>query len=241
MWRSLPYSEGGDRLYQVTAADLHRPDIISWRMYGRADLWWAILDYNAIPDPFTIEAGDSLRVPDPDVILTLLRDRERLTASLEANTVVEAALVPPPPYVARRVPPYATPYADETTVSTEEDEAFTYLHTFTLFGPDEEPETAIHFQIQLAAESGFATVLLSRMSAVDQLHWQYFNPEGGGAFESFPATGLPSPLFNQRVLWSLPDDTENITTGVQYYMRYRFIINQVEQAWTAPEAITFAA
>lgn len=38
---------------------------MSWRYYGRPDLWWGFLEYNPeIQDPFNIPPGFILRVPN---------------------------------------------------------------------------------------------------------------------------------------------------------------------------------
>jgi hypothetical protein len=50
--------------YQVTGADLMRPDMISYKNYGTVNYWWIILFINGIADPFyDMHVGDILIIP----------------------------------------------------------------------------------------------------------------------------------------------------------------------------------
>lgn len=53
-----------DRLYVVEAGDLHRPDLISYKLLKDPAYFWVILWLNSISDPFEgIYVGMTLRVP----------------------------------------------------------------------------------------------------------------------------------------------------------------------------------
>ena len=51
--------------YRVNEADLQRPDLISYRIYGTVKYWWLVLSYNGISNPFTeLETGDIIQLPN---------------------------------------------------------------------------------------------------------------------------------------------------------------------------------
>ena len=52
--------------YQLKQADVSRPDLISFNIYGRADYWWILMKFNNIIDPFTElnRPGLVMRFPD---------------------------------------------------------------------------------------------------------------------------------------------------------------------------------
>lgn len=52
------------RAAKVLVADEYRPDLISLRHYGRADIGWAILDYNLLDDPAELYAGRDILIPE---------------------------------------------------------------------------------------------------------------------------------------------------------------------------------
>jgi hypothetical protein len=39
--------------HELIQAELNRPDLLSFNIYGRADYWWILLKFNNIMDPFT--------------------------------------------------------------------------------------------------------------------------------------------------------------------------------------------
>jgi len=58
----LRYAPG---YYRVTASDVLRPDLISYKVYGTVDFWWIILLLNNIENPFVeLEEGMVLKVPN---------------------------------------------------------------------------------------------------------------------------------------------------------------------------------
>jgi len=52
--------------YQITNGEVQRPDLLSFKIYYRADYWWVLLKFNNIMDPFTElnTPGMVLEVPD---------------------------------------------------------------------------------------------------------------------------------------------------------------------------------
>jgi len=74
--RSLFLKEAStDTLVVVTQEYLHRPDLLSSKVYGTPDLWWAIYEFNNIRDPlFDIKLGQILRIPDINRLLKAIAD-----------------------------------------------------------------------------------------------------------------------------------------------------------------------
>jgi hypothetical protein len=54
----------GTNLYTVSAAEENRIDIIAYKIYGSASLYWVLCYMNNIPDPLNVPAGTILYVPD---------------------------------------------------------------------------------------------------------------------------------------------------------------------------------
>ena len=55
----------GDTYVTITQELEKRPDLISYRAYGKRDLWWAIYEFNGISDPlFELRSGQTLRIPE---------------------------------------------------------------------------------------------------------------------------------------------------------------------------------
>jgi hypothetical protein len=59
---------GGGKAYLVTDETCMRPDLISFAFYQRADYADLILKYNGYSNPFSVNVGDILRIPDADTI-----------------------------------------------------------------------------------------------------------------------------------------------------------------------------
>ena len=51
--------------YRVSEADLMRPDMISYKVYGTVKYWWLIMSVNTIFDPFNdLTVGQRLVLPN---------------------------------------------------------------------------------------------------------------------------------------------------------------------------------
>lgn len=57
--RALPKTH----TYLVTGAEAGRLDLVSYLLYGRTDLWWLIMVYNDIFDPFDFSDKTALFAP----------------------------------------------------------------------------------------------------------------------------------------------------------------------------------
>ena len=52
-----------DRFHEVLKEEENRLDIISNKYYGSPDFYWVIAMANNFIDPFTVNAGDVIRIP----------------------------------------------------------------------------------------------------------------------------------------------------------------------------------
>ena len=59
-----------DTFIVITQEITRRPDLISHRVYGVPELWWAIYEFNNIRDPlFGLKQGQILRIPSIERVL----------------------------------------------------------------------------------------------------------------------------------------------------------------------------
>lgn len=66
-----------DIFFQVTKELEKRPDLISFDIYGTADLWWVIYEFNEINDPFfDLTQGQILRMPASERVIIALQELE---------------------------------------------------------------------------------------------------------------------------------------------------------------------
>lgn len=64
-WRDINIPESdNDRYHQVEMGERLRLDLIAYKYYHNVNLWWVIALVNDIKDPFEIEVGSILRIPD---------------------------------------------------------------------------------------------------------------------------------------------------------------------------------
>jgi len=236
-WTPPDIDREGERLYIVTDSDLGRIDLISYRVYGTVDLWWVPLHHNNIQDPWSLETGDRLRIPSVRAVEAALARIVPLARDLDATapprTEPQSSLYRPRISLAYKPPAYKSPYLVDrpgTPVAGPSPEAvFNYAFTVP-------PGTGVgnfHFQIQVSEEPDFDPVHLSRMSAIAQDRWFFYDPlfNGTGGYRAFPSGGLdPVGLEGQTVYYSF---NGGLDAGVYYYFRHRAVQNQTEQGWTA--------
>lgn len=60
---SIPLSKNDDYV-QITLTEKDRLDLLAYKYYGNALLWWVIALANDIYDPFDVPVGSILRIPD---------------------------------------------------------------------------------------------------------------------------------------------------------------------------------
>jgi hypothetical protein len=64
-------------IYNVSEADEFNLPLISFRTYGDAELWWAILVYNRMVDVFSVCRGTTLRIPNYSKVISALTENLR--------------------------------------------------------------------------------------------------------------------------------------------------------------------
>jgi len=63
-----------DQYYTVEEHLKNRLDLISYKYYNTAELWWVIAEANDINDPFAIEIGTYLRIPGLSKVQTKITE-----------------------------------------------------------------------------------------------------------------------------------------------------------------------
>lgn len=243
-WRPPALDAEGEQLYVVADADVNRPDLVAFRFYGDAALWWVPLLHNGIQDPFTVEAGDHLRMPSLETVrrgLAALEPRDFTAAAAaggEASRVLSRPLLAMP-YVP---PAYRSPYLDDAVAAPDPAPAAVPFFNYAFPVP---PGTGYaHFQLQVSESPGFTPVLVSKMSAVSQRRWYVYDPafnSGAGGFRAFPAGGIqPAALEGQTVYFQF-NATDNLVRSQLYYVRHRAVVDETEQDWTAAPPVVIPA
>lgn len=63
------------KYYTIKYGDLLRPDILSYKLYGRQDFWWLLLYVNDITDVWNeLKENDVIKVPNEQDILDWLME-----------------------------------------------------------------------------------------------------------------------------------------------------------------------
>lgn len=57
------YPYEGTTMFTVTAGEQNRIDIVAYKVYGKASMWWAIAYANNIKNPLRLDIGTVLRIP----------------------------------------------------------------------------------------------------------------------------------------------------------------------------------
>lgn len=81
---TVPEVEGEDVYHVVDQKEINRLDLIAFRYYNDATLWWAIALANNFIDPFIINEGELLRIPS----LVTISDYKNEILSREGSPVV---------------------------------------------------------------------------------------------------------------------------------------------------------
>jgi hypothetical protein len=243
-WKPIRLGDVAETLYVVSDSDLGRPDLISWRNYGVSDLWWVILFYNEIIDPFSLEVGDRLRIPnsqDVEAILATARvSRLRLARAQtdKPDIPIPVATFPTLPTLRRVLTAGELRALTSGSVPVLNDQVV-YVYGFeipmNLIG-------SIHFQLQLSTKSDFTALVLNRFTATSQKNWYYFNPAANntaGGFIPFPPGGVDGVLFGGQQVYLNIFSSDSIRPGTEYFARYRTWIDNVESDWYSSPPILF--
>lgn len=221
-WSPPRYGAVSERLYVITNVDIDRIDNISQRMYDTPEKWWIVLDYNLINDPFSLEQGDRLRVPTWDwPVLNAIPSISVFSEELPPDAIRL------PPYTP---PPYKRP---KTPVDTQLQPTDALLFNFGFPVPDCVTGMA-HFQLQIASDGNFSTILISRITSTSTNRWFFYDPfanNGAGGFRAFPSTGIDASTYATQPVYFQIKESDGLIHGTQYYPRYRVIVDDVDSQW----------
>lgn len=73
VWGEISFDEStNDRTYVVTQRDILNWPLLAFEFYGDFKKMWVIWTANGITDPFAVEAGTRIRIPDREAVDTIL-------------------------------------------------------------------------------------------------------------------------------------------------------------------------
>lgn len=93
-----------------------------------------------------------------------------------------------------------------------------------------------HFQLQIASDGDFADVIISRLTATSTTRWFYYDPftnNGAGGYLPFPSAGLDAATYDGQPVYFQVKESDGLSSGVQYYPRYKVVLDDVESQWIA--------
>ena len=91
----------GGKSYVVTDETCMRPDLISNQFYQRTDFADLLLKYNGYSNPFSVNVGDILRIPDGETIIAFSKQpalaqfkprKDRKSTRLNSSHVSESRM-----------------------------------------------------------------------------------------------------------------------------------------------------
>jgi hypothetical protein len=229
IWKQPKNINVGERLYIVKQSDLDRPDLISYSMYGNVDLWWIIMWYNGILDPFSLEVGDRLRVPDYQ---NLIPSRGDITVFQEIQGT-QPTIAPPVvrPYA---TPPFQNPQEDVTTNTVISENPYEFNYGFLIPNLS---SNSVHFTLEISLSEQFSSIVLSKSTLNSVEKWSYFNPftnGGSGSHEAFPSAGVSASALNGNTVYYRLTNDDGLVIGVLYYVRHRAVVNGTALMWSSP-------
>jgi hypothetical protein len=228
IWRQPKNVNAGERLYIVKQSDLDRPDLIAYDMYGNVELWWLIMWYNNILDPFSLEVGDRLRVPDYQ---SLIPRREDIAVFQETQEVTSA----PPVVRPYATPPFQSPQASTTGTGTVVSES-AYEFNYGFLIPNISANN-VHFTLEISLSEQFSSIVLSKSTINSIEKWSYFSPftnSGSGSHEAFPRSGISASTLNGNTVYYRLTNDDGLVAGTLYYVRHRAIVNGTALMWNSP-------
>lgn len=230
-------------VYTVTDQDINRPDLISFRNYGASDLWWLVLHYNNIIDPFSMETGDRILIPGVSVVnQTLSKMRQNTLPTRVIRVAAPAPVVKVTPYT---VVPYKRPTTDAELASGEPEvtSASDSLFVYGFRVPDGLTDL-VHFQLVASPDTDFDPVVFNKFTVTSQARWFYYNPAanaGAGSYVAFPSSGIDGELFAGQTVYYNVSNTDGLVANVPYYVRYRTWIDNAEGLWNVSPPIIIPA
>lgn len=76
----LELEPSDDDIYvTITNTYINRPDLISYTAYGDRRLWWVVLEFNNIKDPFfDLNLGQIIRLPSKPRVLEAIQNLNKV-------------------------------------------------------------------------------------------------------------------------------------------------------------------
>lgn len=196
----------GERLHIVSKTDELRPDLIADSALGDPSLWWVIMEYNKILDPYSLLEGDNLRIP-----LFSLVPQGQMEPLVDVPEGAGEASTPPVPMEV------ASPESD----SVGETGSQVYLHLYN-FQVEKCLVGQVHYEIQIALDGEFRVPLMGRLSALSLERWSYLSPNG---YQKWPAAGLPGVSSGRVSAYFSILVGDPLVKGGSYYARLRSVID----------------
>lgn len=246
LWKPPTPSTSYERLQVVTGGELGKHDVLTGRAYStrEEDLWW-LLSYHNKLDPFTLEVGDKIRVPDvnlewdeaipespsrpkntvvPRILVNLIRDG----ISDEVRRQLNKDVYIPPVHQRPETSGELIVVETANTIST-----FSYaIEIPNLTGP-------LHFQVQASEDTDFSGISLNGFSLSNPDRWFYFDPNSGsgGAHLPMPSSGLNGSQLTGNPVYFKFLESDGLSEEVQYYIRWRVWNDGQESQWNSSPPI----
>ena len=222
----------------ITSSDVNRVDLLSQRLYGRTDLWWCLLHYNGIIDPFNLTVGDKILVPNLQYLLGVLSRVSSSNATLmSADPSIEINLpLITPPKPAPAIVPFVSPTISSTpTAVTISGFNIGLELPYGLTG-------LVGLQLQVATDPGFLSVVMSRITMSSQSNWSYYDPfinSQRGGYVAFPAAGIDGATYAGSTVYYSVAANDPLIGGNTYYIRFCTWVDQSAGIWIVPTPIIY--
>ena len=231
-WKPIPIRSSVSREYTITASDVNRPDWIAFKTLGSSDFWWAILQFNGLPDGMGLVAGDRLAIPPASVVRAAVLKAANETVVAYPEDMQTGLPLPVLNYPVSRVPKLTDFLGTLDTAVTVNSPNVAFNLGFEI------PNVVdnLHFQLQLSGDGAFSSVAFSAMTLQSIAQWFYYNPSfaGSGGFVPFPDGGVNAALFNGNTCY-YSFLTTDLTPGKEYWPRWRYFNSVgVESTWFVP-------
>lgn len=224
-WRPPFFGNVNEYIYTVNATEVNNIDAIAYKVWGMSELWWVILYHNKVNDPFTLEVGQRLKIPDYNRVIEVLEGKRR--APLQK-------IIPPNPLNFKVklirpvvIPRWQPPEASATDVTPTE----VYLFNFG-FPVPEGLVGNVHFQLQASQDSSFSAITFSKMTSTSISRWFYYSSVYS-AFKPFPTNGIDGQTTESQTVYFKVLESDGFAKDTEYYFRYRAWVNDLEGPWFA--------
>lgn len=226
-----------ERIYVISERDLDRPDIIAFAAYGDETLWWYVMAYNGINDPFSLSVGDRLRLPVTPPRLPETAGRKSVLFE-GGSSLSDAPVVPEVPSYTPPVFRRAAVAVDDSPIGDGFDATESRLFNFGFPVPSGIDGFA-HFVVQVSLQPDFSSLVRSLNTASSVERWSYYNHlanDGGGSHVAFPLNGVDAVVYQGQSVYYTFQKGE-LVLGSTYYFRYKTVVDDEESQWYAPPAV----